>query len=140
MPYRLVDPSQSPRLRSALHVLAGLATALLVIGVLGLLLQTATLSSLIRDTQVANTQRTQDTRAAAEAAARGTNRIEDCTTPGRDCFEESQRRLAQAITGINDYATYAAACADKPQQQTYAQIKACILAQIADSKRRSDGP
>ena len=134
MPYRLVDPAGSPRLRAALHVVAGAATAILLIGVLGLLVQTASLSALIRDTQVANTQRTEVTRNAAQAAERGTDRIEDCTTPGRECFEEGQSRLAEAITGINDYATYAAACADKPRQQTYEEIKACILEQITAAK------
>jgi hypothetical protein len=138
MPYRLIDPTTHPRVRSFLHVVAGTATGLLIVGVLFLLVQTSSLAGLIRETQVAAQQRSLDTRSAAESAARGTERIEACTTPGRDCFQESQRRLAKAISNINDYATYAAACADKPRQQTARQIRACIVAQIADDRRRRD--
>ncbi len=145
MPYRLIDPAGHPRIRTILHVIGGTATGLLIVGVMFLLVQTFALSDAVRETQLNNTQRSEDTKNAAEQAeraaqeaVRSSTRIEDCTTPGRECFEDSQRRLAEAITGINDFATYAAACADKPRQQTAQQIKVCIVAQIADDERRAN--
>lgn len=134
MPYRLVDPSRSPRLRSALHVLGGLATGLLVIGGIFLAVTTYQLVDAVRDTQVTNVQRAdidraRDERTAATArdAARSAERIEDCTTPGRPCFDDAQKRLGRTVGSINRYALAAAACADQPQTQTVDEIQNCIL-------------
>lgn len=135
MPYRLIDPARNPRLRMWLHAIGGAATGIIFVGGVALAITTYQLVDAVRDTQVNSVQRSQDTRAAAEAAERSAARIEDCTTPGRECFRESQRRLSQTVSGINDYAKYAAACADKPRQQTVAEIEACIETRIALDKR-----
>lgn len=104
----LIDPARNPRLRTLLLAVAGLATGVLVVGVLGLVVTTYGLVDAVRDTQVNNTQRAekdrirdQQTADAAEAAARAVDRIEDCTTPGRECFDDSQRRTGEAVAGIN---------------------------------------
>lgn len=127
MPYRLVDPSRSPRLRTFLHVVGGIATAILVLGGVFLAVTTYELVEATRATQIDNTQRNEDTKSAAENAARSAARIEDCTTPGRPCFDDGQRRLARTVGSINDYALAAAACADQPLTQTVDEIQACIL-------------
>lgn len=135
MPYRLVDPNRSPRLRTLLHIVGGTATGILLVGVLGLLAQTASLSAVIRDTQVANTQRSEDTKTAAQEAARSAQRIEDCTTPGRSCFDDAQKRLGRTVGTINRYALAAAACADQPQAQAVEEIQRCIIQLIDQDKR-----
>lgn len=108
MPYRLIDPSTSPRMRKVLHTIGGAATGLLIVGVLFLLVQTSSLSTAIRVTQLDNAERNETTKEAAEQAklaaeqaARTAFRIEDCTTPGGQCFEQSQKRTGQAVAGIN---------------------------------------
>ena len=127
MPYRLIDPSRSPRLRTFLHVVGGLATAILVIGGVFLAVTTYELVDAVRDTQVVNTQRSVDTKTAAENAARSAERIEDCTTPGRKCFDDAQKRLGRTVGTINRYALAAAACADQPEAQTVNEIQRCIV-------------
>lgn len=109
MPYRLIDPATSPRMRKALHAIGGVATGLLLVGVLFLLVQTYTLQSAVRETQLNNAQRNETTkiaaeqaRIAAEQAARSVFRIEDCTTEGGECFEESRRRTGNVVAGINE--------------------------------------
>lgn len=108
MPHRLVDPARSPRLRAALHVIAGISTGVLIVGAVFLVITTFKLVDAVRDTQVTNTQRAEadrerDQRTAATAAdaARAAARIEDCTTPGRKCFEDQVSRTSDAVAGIN---------------------------------------
>ena len=108
MPHRLIDPATSPRMRKVLHAIGGAATGLLIVGVLFLLVQTYTLQAAVRATQLDNTKRNETTkvaaeqaRLAAEQAARSVYRIEDCTTAGGECFEESQERTGAAVAGIN---------------------------------------
>jgi hypothetical protein len=138
MPYRLFDPATNPRTRAFLHAVGGAATAILVLGAMFFTVYSFQLIDAIRSTQVDNTKINGATNRAAESAERGTKRIEDCTTPGRPCFDESQKRLAEVIVSINDYATYAAACADRPRQQTVEEIQTCIVAQIAEDKKARD--
>lgn len=134
MPYRLVDPTQNPRLRAVLHAIAGLATGVLVVGGIFLAVTTYQLVDAVRDTQVSNTRRAEldrirdeQTAAAARDAARSAERIEDCTTPGRQCFDDAQKRIGRTVGTINRYALAAAACADQPQTQTVEEIQRCIL-------------
>ena len=134
MPYRLIDPSQNPRLRQVLHVIGGLATGVLVVGAVFLAVTTYQLVDAVRDTQVSNTARAQidrardeQTAATARDAARSAERIEDCTTPGRPCFDDAQVRLGRTVGSINRYALAAAACADQPRTQTVDEIQTCIL-------------
>ena len=52
--------------------------------------------------------------------------IKSCTTPGKKCFDEGQKRTGEAVASINKVAVYAAACADKPRKQSVAEIEACV--------------
>lgn len=65
------------------------------------------------------------------------NRLMDCTTPGGQCFAESQRRTAQAIKQIIDENVFeevatrrvvvlAAQCANRAGVQTVDQIESCV--------------
>lgn len=142
MPYRLIDQTRNPRLRTFLHVIGAVATSVLVIGVLVLVVQIWELTSLTRQTQLNNSQRTEDTRTAAvearraaESAERSAARIEDCTTPGRECFADSQKRLGRTVGTINSFALAAAACADSPRAQTIDEIEDCILEEISSHRQ-----
>lgn len=95
--------------RAFLYTLVGLGLGLFVVGAIYLGISTHSLVGAVRDTQLDRTQITEDTAAAAERAkeaaenaARSAERIEDCTTPGRKCFDDSQKRTAEAIVGINE--------------------------------------
>lgn len=57
--------------------------------------------------------------------------IRSCTTPGRECFDEGQKRTADAVADINRVAIYAAACADKPGVQGRDEIYACVIRSLA---------
>lgn len=58
------------------------------------------------------------------------NLIIDCTTPGGDCYQQSQGRTGEAVSGINLYTKavviIAAACADRPGVNTERQIEKCV--------------
>lgn len=135
MPHRLVDPSHAPRLRAVLHVIAGVATGVFIVGAVFLGITTYELVDAVRDTQVGSVERAErdrarDERTAATAAdaARAASRIEDCTTPGRKCFEDGQQRLGRTVGTINRYAIAAAYCADRPGTQTVPELERCIAA------------
>lgn len=136
MPHHLIDPAH-PHTRTVLQVIAYAATAALVIGAIVLGLSIYELSEATRQTQITNSEkaeadreRAKQTAETAENAARAAARIEDCTTPGRPCFVESQERLRATVGSINDYALAAAVCADAPGAQTIEQLERCILEEI----------
>jgi hypothetical protein len=79
--------------------------------------QTYSLLSTVRETQ-------KSSRSAVLA-------IEDCTTPGRDCFDENQKRTGEAVSSINEVVLYAAYCADQPGATTPEEIEQCVLNQLA---------
>ena len=91
----------TPHIRTALYTIGGLAVGVFLIGAVFLGIQTYLLTGAVREAQIDNSQRAEDTRSAAEDAARTAQRIEDCTTPGRACFDENAERTAGAIVGIN---------------------------------------
>lgn len=71
----------------------------------------------IRQTQVSNRPVLRDTHAAADAAVRSAadaaataDRIADCTTPGRECYERAQAQTGTAVSGINTVTIRATAC------------------------------
>jgi hypothetical protein len=78
--------------------------------------QTYTLLSAVRETQKVS-------RSAVVA-------IEDCTTPGKDCFEESQERTGNVVSDNNEVSLYAAYCADQPGATTVKAIKSCVIEQL----------
>jgi hypothetical protein len=69
----------------------------------------------------------------------------NCTVPGKECYEEGQKRTADAVTAIVEetlagvdrvadqshletrrIVQHAAACADEPGAQTYKEIERCV--------------
>jgi ABC-type Fe3+ transport system permease subunit len=87
------------------------------------LLGLVTILLLIRSTQLDNRASTQSTRQTA-------NRIEDCTQPGGECFEESQKRTGAVVQKIIDeltttrhVAVLAAACATDPAMRPLTRIE-----------------
>jgi len=61
-----------------------------------------------------------------------TERIVDCTTPGRPCYDDAQKRTAGAVGSINEITAIAVACGDQVGAQTIAQIRACVAAQVEE--------
>lgn len=99
---------EARHVRIGLWVVASVSAVALVIGMIVGVLAIYDLAEATRDTQVANTERAkvdrardEQTAATAADAARAAQRIEDCTTPGRQCFEEQTRRTGKAVAGIN---------------------------------------
>jgi hypothetical protein len=90
--------------------------AIFALILLYVVVQTYALLSAVRETQKVS-------RSAVVA-------IEDCTTPGRDCFEESQKRTGAVVSDINEVAVFAAYCADQPGAVTVDAIKSCVLRQL----------
>lgn len=100
---------EHPRVRVGLWITASVSAAVLTIGMIVGVLAIYDLSESTRETQRAyvaraELDRTRDeqTAAAAAAAARAVDRIEDCTTPGRQCFEDQVARTGEAVAGINE--------------------------------------
>lgn len=73
---------------------------------------------------------TQSVRESQKSNTRTLDLIESCTTVGGDCYEDSQQRTADVVRLLNGYqrrvVTLAAACADRADTQTAAQIRRCI--------------
>lgn len=145
MPWRLIDPATNPRARRFAHVIAGLATGLLLVGATVAVVTGVYLIDAVRTTQLDNTERgkldrARDERTAATAAdaARAAGRIEDCTTPGRKCFEDGQRRLGRTVGTINRYAIAAAYCADRTGTQTIPELEQCIEAITTQEQPREE--
>jgi hypothetical protein len=86
--------------------------------------QTYALLSTVRETQ-------KSSRSAVLA-------IEDCTTPGRDCFDESAKRTGEAVSSINEVVLFAAYCADQPGATTPDAIEQCVLNQLARAEASPD--
>jgi len=83
--------------------LKALTAAFMVFTALSLVLAfTAVLYTVVevRETQVDRISVADTTRQAAEDAARSAKRIEDCTTPGRDCYEDTQKTTARAVGSV----------------------------------------
>ena len=53
-------------------------------------------------------------------------RLQDCTTPGGSCYEQSRSGSSGAIRDINNITIAAAACADREGVDTVADIRKCI--------------
>lgn len=53
-------------------------------------------------------------------------RLEDCTIPGRQCYEEGVARTGKAVIRLSDISKIAAVCADKPGVITAQEMNACI--------------
>ncbi len=74
----------------------------------------------IRGDQVDNTETINNTKDTLEL-------VRDCTQPQGECYQRSQDSTAEVVDNIGLLSTYAAACADQPEQQTAEEIRACVL-------------
>lgn len=83
--------------RRAGYALVGLTLGILVVLVLLLLIRTWTLVDATRQTQKSNTSTVE--------------LIQDCTTPGGECYQRGESRTAAAVGDIGVLSVYAAACA-----------------------------
>lgn len=113
--------------RAFVLVLAVMAAAILYL-----------LVDLSRDTNavVTGIETQQDTNTGTiRASERTLDRVTECTTPGRECYERGQERTASAVADINRAAVYAAACADREGVQGVDEIYACVVRQLARSDR-----
>ncbi len=86
---------------------------------------------IVRQTQVDNAERAEDTKVLAE-------QIKSCTTPQGACYERGERRTAAAVGAIGTVnkrsAAAAAACAQRLDE--YAAILHCINRTIGFGPRR----
>lgn len=64
------------------------------------------------------------------------NLIAGCVTPGDTCYDDGQKRTADAVesitTSIGTITAITVACGDQAGQQTVTQIRACVTKQLAD--------
>ena len=109
---------RTPLTLAVTYVFAAVAILL----VLGMLIRTSDNADAIREAQKTNTETL--------------DRINDCTTPGRECYDDGTKRTAAAVGSINKVAVFAAACADRPGWQSTEQIESCIRAKLARNAAR----
>lgn len=87
----------------------------------------------IEDQQASAAQTLAETR-------RNTELIESCVTPGGECAERSRENTAEVVDTINEAVTYAAiyaaACADRADVQTVAEIESCVRDRLAEKLSR----
>lgn len=95
---------------------------------------TAVISSAMTTTQVRQTQQVNTKK--ADARTQTLALVRDCVTPGGKCYERGQRQTAAAVADINRVTVLAAACADKPAQQTQDEIYACVVRRLAADKHK----
>lgn len=62
-------------------------------------------------------------------------RIEDCTTTGGKCNEESQKRVGGAISQLVGAQVVIEACGRVPDNDTVAEIEACVAQRMAKPPR-----
>lgn len=115
--------------RLAVWGLAGALSAGVVIVVIAAVLISATTVTRVRESQVTNTGTLNNTDRTLEI-------LLDCTDPTGDCYKRGQASQASAIEDISRISVYAAACADKPREQTAEQIQECILDLVDDEPKR----
>ena len=56
--------------------------------------------------------------------------VESCTTPTGKCYRDNQNRTNTVVMDINRVSILAAACADRDDTQTAAQIRKCVMDQL----------
>jgi hypothetical protein len=105
----------------------GMALSAVVTIFLVAVIVSATKSTQIRDTQETNTEK-------SDARDEVLDRIRNCTTPGRPCYDRGQRQLAKAVGDVNRVVILAAACASKPFEQSVEAIQACVVDGLATKR------
>ena len=121
-PRNLLTENDASALRRALwlkRAVVGLSLAVVL-----LCIATSTVTVLvIRMSQTSGTDLIEQTK-------RGTSRIEDCTTPGRECYERGQSQLKDTVAGLNRYGILVAACASGPYVRSDDEITQCVVAKL----------
>ena len=110
------DTATQAKTRRRREVASGVVYGFLAVFLLLLLYvvaQTYSLLTVVRETQ-------KSSRDAVFA-------IEDCTTLGGRCFEESQQRTGEAVSTIGRYDLYTAWCIDQPGSMTLDRLERCAM-------------
>lgn len=98
--------------RSVTGALVGIASGVLIIGLIFMVVQIFVLTNSIRAQQKINTQ---------------TNELTlSCVTPKEPCFEMNEDRAATMVTDVRRISVYAAACVDLDGVQGAIEIEACV--------------
>lgn len=112
------------------YALVGVALVLVIYGVN----RVGDLTQAVRDGQQDRVPLLAKTNAAAQSAKTTAKRIENCTTPGRKCYDHGQRQTAAIVAGINQgsqqAASAAAACAASLPDPTYRAVYRCVVQTI----------
>lgn len=119
------------RRRAAWGIVAVLSMAL-VVSVLVAVFVSASTTAAIRESQNDNTTTLDNTSRTLEL-------LLDCTSPEGACYKRGQARTAKVVDDIGLLSAFAAACADRPRQQTAEEIQECVLDLLEASQRRSQG-
>lgn len=119
--------------RDALRAILGGAVMTLAVLLISAAVLSAVTVTRVSDRQGENTETLGDAARAAEAAEKGVDLIQDCTSPGGDCYARSQRRTAAILSDFNQAVVFAAACADKRGVQGEHEIYACVVRLLAKS-------
>ena len=115
-----------------------LGVSLLCVGI-GYLLVLVTVSSVttaqlakeIRQSQVHNSPKIDNSLKAARAARRGTHLIRDCVTPQGKCYQRGKHQTGAAVNRLTEVVIYAASCASELAPATPAVVRRCIEDELA---------
>jgi hypothetical protein len=127
--------------RHAVWFVLGCAGAGLFLAVLWALLNAAHTTQAIRGTQNTNTQINVNQTRLLHEITRVSKRIRSCTTPGKSCFDDSQKRTGAAVASINRVVILAAACAvDKHGTvvQVQTAIQSCVIERLAADQSKGN--
>ena len=126
----------SDRGRAVAGVVLWGGIAILAVVITAAIIQTLSLVTTVREAQQNNTKTVESAKIAAREAQRGTDRIEECTTPGRPCYDQGQKRTADVVSDLNRVAVFAAACADKAGVQGEDEIFSCVIRLLAKNAEK----
>lgn len=111
-----------------------LLVALFLVGITTSAIVGAVNSTMIRQQQKTNTS-------TLNSAERTAKLVEDCTTPGGDCYKRNQRSTSSAVGDIGRVTVLAAACGaeldgtEMTVPQRADRIQACIVRQLDQRDR-----
>lgn len=102
--------------------------------VIGVLVMLVVMQQLYANTTTA--QLVEEIRENQKSGRAVVDRINDCTTPGRKCFDQAQRRTAGVVGDINRVTIYAASCGAQYPGQV-AAVEACVRRQMEAAKSQN---
>lgn len=117
-----------------------LAVGLLIVSAVVLLVVAAFGVVLIRTSQKANTSTLTSAQAAAKAAEKGTELIQDCVTPKGECAKRGQEQTAKALVDIGQAQMVMLSCAftidrDVSAEEFMGLLGDCVARLTASSGR-----